>query len=186
MNVQEIFKYSSLISVPLFSVVALLITRNVQEYSFNKHTISKSILFLTHPTKVVIFRLNFLLKAILDLSFALFVINHFKISIWSFTSLMLISSAVLFGTLAYFVEGKHSISHKIITYTSGVLWMLGELAVVRLIGDGVFTIITTILLSIPIVLAFGFLFAKKTNVVVQAICMFIWYIWLLIFVFRYL
>ena len=186
MNVQEIFRYSSLVSVPLFSVVALFILKNVQEYSFNKHTISKSILFLNHPTKIVIFRVNFLIKAILDLSFALFVINHFEIPIWSFTSLMLISYAVLFGTLAYFVVGKHSISHKIITYMSGVLWMLGELSVVRLIGDGVFTIISLVLLSIPIILAFGYLFAKKTNVIVQAICMFIWYIWLLIFVFRYL
>ncbi|MBP9814477.1 hypothetical protein KBC80_04790 [Candidatus Woesebacteria bacterium] len=141
---------------------------------------------MNNPLQNVVFRLNFIIKAFLDFGFALFILNHFKVSFGSFISLMLFSSAVLFGTLAYFVEGKYTTSHKIATYTGGVLWAIGQFAVVRLIGDTGFTIFSTIFLFIPILLAFGYLFAKKTNVVVQAVCMSIWYIWLLVLVFRYL
>ncbi len=186
MNIPEIFKYNSLISIPLFAIVALVLVRKTTDYSFHNHTISKSIHFLNNPLQNAMFRLNFIIKALLDFSFALYIINHFKVSFGSFIFLMLLSSAFLFGTLAYFVEGKYSTSHKIATYTGGTLWVIGQFAVVRLIGDSGFTIFSTIFLSIPILLAFGYLFAKKTNVVVQAICMSIWYIWLLVFVFRYL
>lgn len=186
MNIPEIFKYNSLISIPLFAIVVLALVRKTTDYFFRNHTISKSIHFLNNPLQNAVFRLNFIIKALLDFGFALFIINHFKVSFGSFMSLTLILSAFFFGTLAYFVEGKYSTSHKIVTYTGGVLWVIGQFAVVRLIGDSGFTIFSTIFLSIPILLAFGYLFAKKTNVVVQAICMSIWYIWLLVLVFRYL
>lgn len=163
-----------------------MLVRKTTGYSFHKHTISKSIYFLNNPLQNVVFRLNFIIKAFLDFGFALFIISHFKLSFGSFISLSLLSSTVFFGTLAYFVEGKYTTPHKIATYTGGLFWVIGQLAVVRLIGDTGFTIFSTIFLSIPIFLAFGYLFAKKTNVVIQAVCMSIWYVWLLVLVFRYL
>lgn len=184
--IPEFFKYNTLISIPLFGIVALLLVRKTPEYSLRTHTISKTIHFLNHPTQIIIFRLNFIVKALLDFCFALYVIRHFNIPFTSLTSMALISSAFLFGTLAYFVEGKHTISHNVITYTSGVLLMIGQISLAELIGDNIFSYITIVLVSAPIILAFAFLFAKKTNVFVQALCMSIWYIWLILLVFRYL
>lgn len=186
MNFPDIFKYNTLISIPLFAVVAIVLVRKNTDYSYHLHTISKSVHFLNNPLQNAVFRLNFIIKAFLDFGFALFLITHFNISFGSFISIMLILSAVLFGTLAYFVEGKYSMSHKIATYSAGVLWVIGQFGIVRIIGDSRFTIFSTIFLSIPMLLAFGYLFAKKTNVVIQGICMSIWYIWLLVMVFGYL
>lgn len=186
MNIPEALKYNSVISIPLFAIIALALIRKAKDYSVRNHTISKSIHFLNDPIQNAVFRLNFIIKAFLDFSFALYIIHHFQISLGSFISLMLLFSAFLFGTLAYFVEGKYTMPHKIATYTSGVLWVFGQFAVVRLIGDSGFTFFSIVFLFIPILLAFGYLFAKKTNVVVQAVCMSIWYIWILVLVFRYL
>ncbi len=186
MNVPEIFKYNSLISFPLFAIITFVLVKNSTDYSFHIHTISKSIHFLNNPIQNIIFRLNFISKALLDFGFALFVVNHFKISFDSVIFLTLLLSAFLFSTLAFFVEGKYSTSHNIATYTSGVLWVIGQISVARLVNDPGFTVFSMIFLSVPIILAFGYLFTKKTNVVVQAVCASIWYIWLLVFVFRHL
>ena len=184
--VPEFFKYNSVLSIPLFALVALLLIRNAPNFSFSKHTVSKSVLFLDQSTHALIFRLNFLIKGLLDLGFVLYLLYFFKISLNSAPALCLILSALLFGSLAYFVEGTHSIVHKIVTYSSGVLWALGQLYFGQLTGDAFFRHFTNIMVAIPIILAFGFMFAKKTNVIVQALCMAIWYIWLVVFVFNYL
>lgn len=186
MSIPELFKYSSLLSFPLFAIVALALVRKTTDYSFHIHTISKSIHFLNNSLQLVVFRLNFIVKAVLDFCFALFILNHFKIPYISVISLMLNLSALFFGSLAFFVEGKYASHHTIATYTSGVLWVVGLFAVVKLIGDSVFTFFSILFLFIPILLAFGYLIAKKTNVIVQASCAIIWYIWLLVFVFLYL
>lgn len=179
----EIFKYNSLISVPLFAFIGLLLIKNNPNFSFSHYTISKSIFFLSNRTHRIIFRLNFLLKALLDLGFAWFVIHHFNISyklpvFWS-----LILSFMLFGSLSYFVEGKFPIVHKVITYSGGILWLFSQTYLSLLTKDVTFIRLTNIITAIVFIVAFGFMFAKRTNVIVQALCMFLLYSWLLIFVF---
>ncbi len=186
MNIPEIFKYNSLISVPLFSVIAFLLIKKVPNYSFRKYTVSESFNFLHHPIQVIIFRLNFIIKALLDFSFTLYILNNFKIPLKSPITLSLTLSAFLFGTLAYFVEGKYKILHRVIIYTSGLLWGIGHIYLIWLIGNATFGLFTTIMVFVPIILGFSFLFAKKTNVFVQTICITIWYCWLFVFVFQYL
>jgi hypothetical protein len=68
MNIPEIFKYNGIISVPLFTIIALLLIRKAPEFSFSKSTVSKSIFHLTKKTHRIIFRLNFLLKFIVLVS----------------------------------------------------------------------------------------------------------------------
>lgn len=121
MNPPEIFKYFSLISMPLFSAIALLLIKNEPDFSFSKHTISKSIYFIKHPIKMLIFRLNFIIKMLLDFGFVWYLILHLKISFGSPLALFLILSAILFGSLAYFIMGKYTIIHKIIIYSYGVI-----------------------------------------------------------------
>lgn len=186
MIIPEIFKYNSLISIPLFSVISLLLISKLPDFSFSKHTVSKSILFIKHPVEELIFRLNFLLKSLLDLGFAFYVINYFKISLNSTMAWSFILSAVFFGILSYFVEGKFAVLHKIIIYSSGVLWGFVQIMLAYHVGDYLFIQLTYFATIIPIALAFAFLFAKKLNVFIQIVCMSFWYFWLILFVFKFL
>ena len=117
MNVPEIFKYNSVISVPLFTIIALLLIKRAPEFSFLKSTVSKSIFHLRGKTYRIIFRLNFILKSLLDFGFALYLMNRFEISPKSFLGFFLILSFIFFGLLAYFIESKHSVIHKILVYS---------------------------------------------------------------------
>jgi len=186
MNIPEIFKYNSLLSIPLFSIINLFLIRKAPDFSFHNHTVSKTINFLNRPTQAIIFRFNFILKALLDLGFVLYILNQFRISFGSPIALTLILSAFLFGTLACFVEGKHTTWHQIVVYTSSVLWAIGQICVARLIGNSAFILFTIIFGPFPVIVALGFCSQKKLNVFIQAVCMSMWYIWLIVFVFKYL
>ncbi|KKP32433.1 MAG: hypothetical protein UR23_C0060G0003 [Candidatus Roizmanbacteria bacterium GW2011_GWA2_32_13] len=153
MNILEIFKYNSILSIPLFTVIALF---------------------------------NFILKSLLDFGFALYVINRFNIPYYSLLGFSLILSFIFFGFLAYFIEDKYSVIHKIFTYSSGVFWAVSQILLAQLTKDLVFITFTNVLTFIVLFLTLGFLFVKKTNVIVQAVCMFLLYSWIVIFVFRYL
>lgn len=186
MNPPEIFKYNSIISVPLFSIIALLLIKKTQGFSFSKSTVSKSIFLLNQKNHRIIFRLNFFIKALLDFGFALFLMNRLNISLNSILGLSLLLPSLFFGSLAYFIEGKYSVLHKIFTYSSGIFWAVSQLLLSQLTGDSVFILFTNILTFVVIFLTFGSLFTKKTNVIVQAVCIFLLYCWLILFVFRYL
>src|SRR3989344_8989876 len=138
MFIPDFFKFNSLISVPLFAIIYLLLIKKIPELSFHKYTVSKSINFLNNPLQTIIFRLNFIVKALLDFGFALFLIQYFSISFGSLISLTLIFSAILFGSLAYFTEGKYTVIHHLTIYSSGVLWAIGQISAARLVGDWAF------------------------------------------------
>ena len=186
MNVPEIFKYNSILSVPLFTVIALSLIKKAPGFSFSKSTVSKSIFHLKRKTHRIIFRLNFILKSLLDFGFTLYLMNRFNISPKSLLGFALILAVIFFGILAYFIEGKYSVLHKIFTYSGGVFWAISQILLAQLTKDLVFITFTNVLTFIVLFLTFGFLFTKKTNVIVQAVCMFLLYSWIVIFVFRYL
>jgi len=186
MHIPDIFKYSSLVSVPLFTLVTCFLLRKTNDYSPHKQTISHLIEYLPNPTHNAIFRINFLVKAILDFCFALYLLGFFSIAFSSVIAILLFASALLFGSLAYFVEATHRLEHKIIVYTSGVLWAIGQILIVLQMRNNFFLLFSIIAILLPLLIGFTFLFLKKTNVVVQVICVVIWYIWLTVFVFRFL
>lgn len=186
MSFPDIFKYNGLISVPLFAIISFLLIKKKTNFSFSQYTISKSILFLHNRIQRIIFRLNFLLKALLDLGFTWYIIHFFKLPFNSPVIWSLLLSSVLFGSLSYFIEGTHSTVHKIIVYSSGVLWVLSQIYLSSLTRDPLFIGLTNAMTAIFTVLTFWFMFAKKTNVFIQALCMVILYSWLAVFVFNYL
>lgn len=181
-----VFKYSSLISVPLFGIVALVLIRQTKNYSFRTHTISQSVKFLTKSAHNLVFRLNFIIKGILDLFFCLYILNFFNISLYSPISLILILSAVLFVSLGYFIESKNTTLHLIIVYTSGILWAVGQILLSYRVGNNSFALFSTIAISLALIIGLASLFLKRTNAYIQATCLLIWYGWLLIFVIQYL
>lgn len=186
MNIPEIFKYNILISSPLFSLIALLLVSKAPNFSLTKNTVSKSIFHLEQSKYKTIFKLNFLLKALLDFGFFWYVINHFQIPIISLLGSSLVLSAVFFGLLAYFTEVKHSLAHNILIYGNIILLSFSQILLAQLTRSPSFILFTNIITTVVVMISFGFLFTKKTNVYVQITCVLIVYTWLLLFVFRYL
>jgi len=186
MYIPTIFKFFSLISALLFGIIALSVVKNTPDFSLSKHTISKSVYFIKHPTKMFIFRLNFIVKAVLDLGFIFYLVSHLKISLYSPIPTLMIISAVLFGSLSYFIMGRYTTVHRIIVFTYGIMMGLSGIWLAQLTGNINFVRLTVLLVILSNFLMIGFFLAKKINVFVQAVCMSLLYGWLLLLVFSYL
>jgi len=74
MNNLYFFKYGGIISVPLFSTIALILISKTKNFFFSSSTISKSIHLLEKSTYRTIFQINFIIKSLLDLGFSIYVI----------------------------------------------------------------------------------------------------------------
>ena len=183
--ISEVFKYNSIISVPLFGIIEYFLIQNNKDFSFKSSTISKSILVLK-GSKQAIFRFNFLLKALLDFGFFLFIIQYFQLSWQTIIPWFFVIETVLFASLAYFIEGTYSLIHKIVTYASGVAWMICQLCLAYVTKDVSFTYFTWVVVTIVMGITFGYGAIKKTNVIVQIVCMLILYSWLAVLVFKFL
>lgn len=186
MNIPEYFKYFSLISTLLFGIIALSLIKNESSFSLSKHTISKSVYFIKHPTKMLIFRFNFIIKGILDLGFIFYLISHLKISPYSPIATSMVISAVLFGSLSYFVMGKYTYIHRLIIFSYGILMGMAGIWLAQMTASRSFIILTTLIVILSNSLFIGFFLAKKINVFIQAICIFLLYGWLIFFVFRFI
>lgn len=185
-GIPEVFKYNSVISVPLFALIALFLIRRTKNFSFSLHTVSKSILYLSRTKHKIIFRLNFILKALLDFGFFLFLIDRFNISWKTPLPWIFVVETTFFASLAYFVEGKYSLMHKIVAYISGVAWTICEFYLAYATGNTLFILFTYGIAIVSMGIAFGTLVKKKTNVFIQIISMLILYSWVLAYVFTYL
>lgn len=186
MHTMEIFRYGTLISCPLFALIALLLISRTSNFSIKKLTISKSVNYLKNPFLKQVFRFNFILKALLDLGFTFYVLNHLKLSYLSLIGILTIISIFLFGALAYFVEGKYTVIHNILIYSYMTLWVIGQILIANYIGNIIFTTFTLIFLLTPLVIGFWSLYKRATNILIQALDLFFVYSWLIVFVFKYL
>ena len=187
MPIPEILKYFGILSYPLFSVVALLLTSGKNNYSLHTQTISKSILHLDKKIDRLIFRSNFLVKMFLDLGFYYYMVSQLHFGNISLISFTLTLSALSFGLMAYFVEGiRYKKIHLFLAYGGGIFWTLGIVFLSMKMGDNNFVIYSTATAIVALAIAFGFLFAKKTNVHVQTLIYIIMYVWTIIFTLKFL
>jgi hypothetical protein len=94
--------------------------------------------------------------------------------------------ALFFGLLAFYTEENNSVIHRVLVYGLGVFWMIVQVLCALLTKNSLFIVFTNLNILITILLAFGALFSKKTNVLIQIICVSIIYFWYLIYVFNFL
>jgi len=186
MIIPEIFKYNSLISIPLFLIISWLLARELPDFSFSEQTISKSILFFKNPADRIIFKLNFIIKSLLDFGFFLYIVDRYNLTFYSSLTWFFFLSILFFLVLAYFIEGKFSVIHKVLIYGIGVFWTVCEVLLAQMTNVPVFILFTNISTVIVMLLAFGSLFTNKTNVFVQIACVSIMYLWIGIFVYKFL
>jgi len=186
MTPPEILKYATVISQPVFAIIALILIKKTPGFSFAKHTISKSILLMEKSSFKYIFSANFLLKSILDLGFLWYILFKFNLVLNSSVGRLLLTSILMFASLAYFVEGKHKVIHRIIIYTLGILWMAVQELLAHMTGSFAFGLFTDFVTFTVAVIAYWGIFTKKENVIIQIICMSLLYSWLLVFVLMFL
>lgn len=186
MNPPQIFKYFSLISTPLFGLVSFLIVKSLPDFSFKKHTISKSVYFIKHKTTLSIFRLNFILKMILDLFFSWYLIDRLKILCNAPLFWLLILTPLLFGVLSYFVMGTYTLIHRILIFSYGILFGLSGILLSYQTNSLIFFCLTLLIVLISNFLIFEFFIKRKINVFIQIMSMSLMYGWLVLYVFRYL
>ena len=186
MAVPEVFKYNSLISILLFGFIEVFLIRRIPEFSFASQTISKTIKFIKQPYERLIFRLNFVLKSFIDIGFLWYIKEHFSLQftapvVWVYSCIIL-----LFASLSYITEDAFWVAHYIVVYTVIALLSVSQLLFAGLTRDSVFSQISLIAATIPFIISFWYLYARKTNVYVQIACFVISFSWLAVFVFRYL
>jgi hypothetical protein len=186
MNIPEIFRYNTLISVPLFTLIGMLLVVKLPGFAYSQTTFSRSILFLHSPLKRLVFRVNFIIKALLDLGFVWYVAAALKLSLTSPLTILWTLSAVLFSSLSIFLEGSQTIRHRVMVYGSGLLWVIGQIYLANYLGQADFIKITLLIAVTTMVMTFGSLFFNKTNVLIQIACVALFYAWIVRLVFEYL
>ena len=161
--IPEIFKYNSVISVPLFSLIAVWLIYHSEGFLWKRHTVSETILLVSHKKYQTIFRYIFLIKAVLDLGFFWFLFSHFHISLQSPIAWIFIAEAVLFGLLAYVTEGPQVVLHKIISHGSSMTWAICELYLASLTKNPIFLWFTYGVVLSTVFAALFFEYTKKDD-----------------------
>lgn len=182
----SIFKYGSIVSLPLFGFMAFVLINKVDNFFLSKQKISKLVHFIENSRHLLIFRLSFIIKSFLDLCFGLYVIQYFKLSYFSPLAILFFISSALFASLSYFTDKAFYRTHKFIVYLYGFILALTQIYLSYIIGDISLIILAYSTAFISSALAFYALVNRKTNVYIQIVCTSLLYIWLVILVFRYL
>lgn len=183
MNGIDFFRYLPLVSVALFSLVALFLIRRASGFSFAKQTVSMTILNLNDNRDILLFKLNFLVKGMLDLLFAVYLAQRFPRIQGMVPVVCFAIAAVLFCTLVYYVEGKYTFLHRLIVYTAGTFSAVGMFWLTFLLGNSAFIWFSAFAIFTPAIAAYVYLYLGKTNTYVQAACMSIWSVWFLVAIF---
>ena len=186
MSIVELFKYNSLVSIPLFLTVAFLVMRTATGYSHKLHTISKSVEYYPNVSMRRLFNGNFLLKALIDYGFLLYLIVFAGIAWNSLPAVLLFMAISMFGMLGVFTEGSHSNLHRMLAYTISTVWTVVEILLAQRTGNALFILFTYPMAIIPTGIAYLYLFKKTLNVYMQLVIAFFIEAWLCVYVFVFL
>ena len=173
----DFIKYFGLLGWAIFIVINIASLKMTQGFSPTTHTLSKSILIISNKTHELVFRMSFLIKALLDVLFSFYIAKILSVSFISLVPILFAVAAVLFGSLAFFVEGKQTIIHRINVYVSGTILCIAQIVAAVMIGNITFLNITIIVSTIALLIAFWSLYRNKTNFLVQLACAVLLIVW---------
>jgi hypothetical protein len=187
MPVPEFFKYGALASLPLFGFVELFLAHRARDFSFSKHTVSQTISLLERRRHRILFRLNFVFKALLDLGFSWYVIERFRISLCSPLAWLLILWECLFALLAWAVhDERHYHLHKRLTFASGLIWAACQIWLGIMVGVPWFVGFSIVTAVLPVFIGLVLWRPHRVNFWVQISCVMFFYVWMAVFVFWFL
>ncbi|MFO0703118.1 MAG: hypothetical protein U0525_00120 [Patescibacteria group bacterium] len=182
----SIMKYSALASFPLFGVVVMWLITTLKNVDYSQHTISRTIMLLKNPTHRLIYRASFIVKAVMDLIFAIYVIQDLRLFWLSPIGISLVLIPILFGSLAYYVEGEFDIAHKRLVYAFIILWGFCQISLSFVTQDLSFVLMTIVSSIIVGLLVLYYMYRNIANIYIQGFCTIMLYFWLFVFVTKYL
>lgn len=181
----EIFKYNAILSILFFIGSSFYLSTQIQEYNLSTFTISAMSRFLKEGG-LSFFNSMFFIKAILDLTFAYYVIKHFKLKIYHPAAISMLIAILSFGLLGFFPSNQYRQIHLFLVYVIFLFWTLLEYLFARLTNDDSFAYLTNNLLLIQLVSGLMFLATNNFNAVFETLYMFFVFVWLINFISRFL
>lgn len=182
----EIIRYNILLSIIFFISSSFYFSFQVRNFSFNEYTISDLSEFLTQE-RLGYFNLTFIIKALLDLSFAFYLLKKYRLKFFSLTFFSLLISILCFGLLGFFPSAYYLTIHRILVYLMFFFFSLAEYFLARLTKNPDFQYLTKNLLFVQTTLIFLFLITtKEFNGVFEIVYMLLVFFWFWLFINRYM
>ncbi len=181
----KIFKYNAILSMIFFLMSTFYLGIQSKGYSFTEYTISGMVRFL-NQYQLSFFNSLFFIKSLLDLSFTYYVFKYYKLHLKTLTAIVWLIAVLSFGLLGFFPTHQFKLIHLGIVIITFISWTFSQYALAKLTRDGDFIYFSKNLILIQSIVAMIFLFFNYFNAVSETIYFLLIFLWLTIFIGRYL
>ncbi len=184
-NRLTIFKYNAILSILFFLSSTFYLGIKTTNFSFSDYTISGLARFLDKEN-LSVFNSLFFIKSFLDLSFAYYVIKFYNLRLKTLSAVTLLLAILSFGLLGFFPVNQFPLIHLIFFMTTFFSWIFSQYTLAKLTNDEDFIKFSKNLVLIQSIVANIFLFFNYFNAISETIFLLLVFIWLTIFIGRYL
>ncbi|MEK7177584.1 MAG: DUF998 domain-containing protein [Patescibacteria group bacterium] len=184
-NRLTIFKYNAILSILFFLSSTFYMGVKTTNYSFTDYTISQMSYFL-NKDQLSIFNLLFFIKCFLDLSFAYYVFKFYSLRLKTLPAINLLIAILSFGLLGFFPANQFHLIHLIIFITTFFSSIFTQFTLAKLTRDEGFINFSKLLILFESILGNLFLFFNYFNAISETTFLLLIFLWLTIFIGRYL
>lgn len=181
----KIFKYNAILSMIFFLMSTFYLGIQSKDYSFTEYTISGMVRFLNEH-QLSFFNSLFFIKCFLDLSFTYYVFKYYQLHLKTLTAIIWLIAVLSFGLLGFFPAHQFELIHLGIVIITFISWTFSQYALAKLTKDENFIYFSNNLILIQFLVAIVFLFFNYLNAVTETIYFLLIFLWLTIFIGRYL
>ncbi|MFA6533225.1 MAG: DUF998 domain-containing protein [Patescibacteria group bacterium] len=184
-NRLTIFKYNAILSVLFFLSSTFYMGVKTTNYSFSTYTFSELVHFLDKDN-LRIFNSLFFIKSFLDLSFAYYVIKFYNLRLKTIPAGVLLAAILSFGLFSFFPTNQFPLIHLIIFFTTFFSWIFSQYSLAKLTNSENFVHFSKLLILFETIVANVFLFFNYFNAISETVFCLMIFLWLTIFIGRYL
>ena len=181
----SIFKYNVLLSALFFISSSFYLAVQTKDYSLANYTFSELSYFLD-KTRLSFFNSIFFIKALLDLSFTLYVFRFFGKRLNILSKTIWLVAVLSFGLIGFFPVNQYEIIHTLVAYIMFISWTASEYIFARVTESREFIYLTNNLILIQILFIILFFALNSVNAIFETIYFMIVFVWLFNFISRYL
>lgn len=184
-NRLSIFKYNAILSALLFLSSSFYLGMSLKNFNFTTYTISQMSYFL-NKSQLSFFNFLFFLKCLLDLGFTFYVFKEFKTKLNLATKIIWLIAVLSFGLIGFFPESQYYFIHWSVAGCIFLFWTISEHFMAKITESSEFVHFSNNLIIIQftiIIAAFSF---DWVNAIFETVYFFLVFVWLLIFIGRYM
>lgn len=181
----SIFKYNVLLSALFFISSSFYLAVQTKDFSLTNYTFSELAYFLDN-TRLTFFNSIFFVKALLDLSFTLYVFRFFGSRLNILSKSIWLIAVLSFGLIGLFPTNQYEIAHTLLAYIMFLSWTASEYIFARVTESKEFIYLTNNLILIQILFVILFFALNSVNAIFETIYFMIVFVWLFNFISRYL